>query len=153
MRLIRNSRLFLLLISIDQLSKWLVLKYCIFGVTYKIFSIVSCKLVFNRGIAFGLFNCSEKHAFIGVSLAIIVVYQLFVGYFFIGNCRRSFESLKIGELLILAGGLSNIIDRLMHAGVVDFILLSYHGWAWPIFNIADACIVLGVFIMGWSLLK
>jgi signal peptidase II len=53
----------------------------------------------------------------------------------------------IGETLILAGAISNIADRLWYGGVIDFIILSFHGYAWPTFNVADIAIVAGVVLM------
>lgn len=53
----------------------------------------------------------------------------------------------LAEVFILAGGLSNIIDRFVYSGVVDFIVLGYKDWFWPVFNVADAFIVLGVTLM------
>ena len=55
--------------------------------------------------------------------------------------------LIVGELLIIAGSASNIIDRFFYRGVIDFILLSCKGWSFPVFNLADVAIVLGVILM------
>ncbi len=52
-----------------------------------------------------------------------------------------------GECFVLAGSLSNIVDRIIYHGVLDFILLSFNTWSWPVFNIADMAIVFGVGIM------
>ena len=53
----------------------------------------------------------------------------------------------VGEVMVVAGAVSNLIDRVLHHAVVDFIELSYKGWSWPVFNIADCCIVIGVFLL------
>jgi lipoprotein signal peptidase len=45
--------------------------------------------------------------------------------------------------LILAGTLGNLYDRVVFGGVRDFIHWHYHGWDWPVFNIADCCLVCG----------
>jgi len=50
----------------------------------------------------------------------------------------------IAETLIIAGSVSNLIDRAVYGGVVDFVLLSYGTMSWPVFNIADVAIVMGV---------
>jgi len=52
----------------------------------------------------------------------------------------------VGFAFVLAGAFGNVIDRLMRGYVVDFIHLSH----WPIFNVADACIVLGLIALGLS---
>jgi signal peptidase II len=53
----------------------------------------------------------------------------------------------IGEVCVVTGSLSNLIDRVVYHGVIDFIILSYNDFSWPVFNIADTIIVLGVGIM------
>jgi signal peptidase II len=59
----------------------------------------------------------------------------------------------VGETLVVAGSVSNIIDRFWYGGVVDFIEFSYGTWIWPSFNIADMCIVFGIAIMLISHIK
>jgi len=50
----------------------------------------------------------------------------------------------IGEICIIAGSFYNLIDRVLYGGVIDFIILSYANVSWPVFNIADVMIVIGV---------
>ena len=52
----------------------------------------------------------------------------------------------IGFSLVLAGALGNVIDRIDRGYVIDFIHLSY----WPIFNVADVCVVFGLIALGLS---
>jgi len=52
-----------------------------------------------------------------------------------------------GEVMVVAGSCSNILDRFVYGGVIDFIEVSYGQWMWPSFNFADASIVIGVGIM------
>jgi len=51
------------------------------------------------------------------------------------------------EVCIIAGSISNLIDRVIYGGVIDFIILSYGSLSWPVFNVADAMIVLGVILL------
>ena len=48
-----------------------------------------------------------------------------------------------GFLLILSGALSNVLDRVVYHGVIDFIVVHYGNWYWPTFNIADVAIEFG----------
>jgi signal peptidase II len=60
---------------------------------------------------------------------------------------------KWGLTIIIAGALSNIIDRMMNGYVLDFIYLHYKDFYWPAFNFADIYISVGVFIIVFQLLK
>ena len=49
--------------------------------------------------------------------------------------------------LIIGGAVGNLIDRLAHGHVIDFLLLYYRQWYWPAFNVADSAISIGVVLM------
>ena len=51
---------------------------------------------------------------------------------------------RLGLALLLGGAGGNLIDRIQDGVVTDFVELYYATWSWPIFNLADACITLGV---------
>ena len=53
---------------------------------------------------------------------------------------------KIGILLIIAGAIGNVFDRICYGHVIDFISLHYHAYYWPTFNLADAFITCGAFL-------
>jgi signal peptidase II len=61
--------------------------------------------------------------------------------------RIRFGHNGMGEFLIIAGALSNLWDRIIYGGVIDFIALHYKEWFFPSFNIADMAICLGVLLM------
>lgn len=99
---------------------------------------------FNRGIAAGMLQSSGPMGFILLTIAIALIIIGFGAYTYnrwLSNCSI------IGEALVLGGALSNLLDRFLYHGVVDFILLHYARWSLPLFNIADAAITLGVIIM------
>ena len=52
-----------------------------------------------------------------------------------------------GLSLVLGGAIGNLIDRVMHGHVVDFILFFYQSWSYPAFNIADSAITVGVILI------
>ncbi len=131
-----------LVVFIDRITKFYALNNI--SDIQKITSFLSCNLVMNRGIACGLFNSSESSMFICVSLLVIGIYCL-LGVYTVFRYKNN-QSI-VGEMLVLSGGFSNIIDRFVFQGVLDFIVFSYKGWAWPVFNVADAAIVLGVVVM------
>ena len=105
---------------------------------------LSFHLAFNRGISWGFFDSSESLPFLIVS-AVVLALVVYLMWYTLQRYRAG-ESV-IGELLVLTGAFSNIFDRLYYQGVIDFIVLSFKDYYWPVFNIADGLIVLGVFIM------
>ncbi len=118
---------FLSLIAIDQFSKYLVRH---FGGFY----------ICNSGISFG-FQIPE---FLFWLLWIIIISILI---YFISKNR--FLLFTFYFLLILAGALGNIIDRLYFGCIIDFIDWKF----WPVFNLADVYISIGAILLLFSLLK
>ena len=54
---------------------------------------------------------------------------------------------RIGLTLILSGAIGNLMDRVVHKEVIDFIDFYYQKFHWPAFNVADSCITIGVALM------
>jgi signal peptidase II len=96
----------------------------------------------NKGAAFGLL-ANETLLFVLIALVIIGVLVAYVRFL---PANRPWLRLSLG--LQLGGALGNLIDRLRQGYVVDFISIK----AWPVFNIADACVVVGVLILAYHLL-
>jgi signal peptidase II len=137
----RSERIGLLLgvtaavIVIDQVIKDLVLRHYLHEVGD--YGPVSINVVFNRGTAFGIGQGLLPFLLAIGALAVVAA------AFYLNPARTRMRSLALG--LVLGGALSNLADRLFrshHGGVVDFI--DFH-W-WPTFNVADAAIVVGVFL-------
>jgi signal peptidase II len=102
------------------------------------------RLSMNPGSAFGLFN-GEDSARIFLSI---------VGVLAVGGMvvmlRRAKEEQKglVWALGLVAGGaIGNLIDRIIYGVVTDFVLWHYHGHEWPVFNVADVALVIGVGLM------
>lgn len=134
--------LFMSGLVIDRLTKHWILHHL--EGEQKINSFLSFDFVINRGISWSMFHSEADSAFYLLTFVITLVLIFLVAYAY---RRLRNQKVIIGEVLILAGGFSNIIDRIKYNGVIDFIVLSYQSFTWPVFNIADVCIVLGVFIM------
>lgn len=148
-RLFKNDGvLFVLAFVIDRVTKYLVLAHC--KTPCQINQFLNFNLTLNRGISWGMLNAHDDTMFFIVSGIIVLITVGLACYTFVR--WMNYESI-VGEVLVLAGSLSNIIDRILYNGVVDFILLSYDDWSFPIFNIADVCIVFGVGLMAVELYK
>lgn len=105
---------------------------------------LSCALIFNRGINWGLFNCASSWVFVLLTLAIgLVISALMI--MLVGAYKQGKPML--GYALILTGAFSNFLDRILYGGVIDFIVVWFGDWSWPAFNIADAAILLGIAIL------
>ena len=99
-------------------------------------------LIWNEGIAFGLFSFDEKNLYnyLTILILIIVVFLLFW-------IIKSNGIQKYALSMIFGGALGNLFDRILYRAVPDFIDLHINNFHWFIFNIADIFITIGVFLM------
>jgi signal peptidase II len=100
----------------------------------------------NSGVAFGLgAGFKFPYAIFSIAAAMIILY-LFLSRRVIGLGR------EIALSLILGGALGNLVDRLSSGEVVDFIEIGWDRWHWPVFNVADSAVSVGVvlFAIVWS---
>ena len=100
---------------------------------------------FNTGAAFSfLANKSWSQLFFKILTGVALV--LFV-LLYIYSAKRKYKWLSITIVFVLSGAIGNFIDRLMYDGVVDFIGFIFFGWHFPVFNIADICMCVGVIMV------
>ena len=103
---------------------------------------INIQLVWNEGVAFGLFSFDDKLFYNLITGFIIVV--IFILLYFITK-TRGIE--KYSFLIILGGALGNVFDRFFYSAVPDFIDIHYDNFHWFIFNVADIFITLGVILL------
>ena len=136
--------LILLIFCVDRLSKFWVIK--IFSLTEKleivIFPFLNINLIWNEGIAFGLFSLGDKNLYNLLTVIILIVVIIILLMMIKTNGIE-----KYGFLLIFGGSLGNIFDRFFYSAVPDFIDIYYRSFHWFIFNVADIFITLGVFLL------
>ncbi len=126
----------LAIILLDQLSKLLIIDKSINLIP----NILSFTYTQNTGVAFGLID----NNLIFVILFNIVILGIIIK--FLKENRESIDFVVLVSLiLILSGGVGNLIDRLLRGYVVDFIKLEFVKF--PIFNLADISVTVGVFIL------
>ncbi|PYT05879.1 MAG: signal peptidase II [Acidobacteria bacterium] len=101
----------------------------------------------NPGIAFGMLNNGNvKWLLVSVSVAAIMVVVYYMMRTSISN------TLLLWSLALLAAGIcGNLIDRIRLGRVIDFILVYYKSYQWPVFNIADTAITIGAALMAIEL--
>lgn len=126
----------------DRFAKSYVLSNCTSKCVVNRF--LSFEVIFNRGISWGVFHSASDIVFILVTITITLITIFLAGYAYV---RFQHGLTVFGEVLVFTGSFSNLIDRVVYSGVIDFIVLSYNGWSWPVFNIADSVIVFGIGIM------
>ncbi len=142
--LFKNKFIFLLVLVItDQVSKLVALKNLTLGQSIPLFPSFDFTLVFNTGVAFSLFSeGGDLGRWVLVFLVLLVL--LYLAYVLFKEKLNDFESLSL--LLILSGGMGNLIDRTFRGYVVDFIHLYYESYSFYVFNFADTYITIGVII-------
>ena len=105
---------------------------------------ISLVYVKNKGISWGMFYAQTPWLFYIITVCVALVIIILGVYTY---KRWLAHKSILGEIFVLTGALSNLLDRIMHGGVIDFIQLSYNDWYFPVFNIADIAICFGVCIM------
>lgn len=136
------------LIALDQWTKWLAVRSLTFGQRQVVDSrFLDLTLVHNKGAAFGIGNNWPDGArlvvFYGMrSLAIGVI--LYILYKL--DWRKEKCSVW-GLLFVLAGAIGNVIDCLRWGYVVDFISMHWSRYYWPAYNVADAAICVGASLL------
>ena len=136
-----SSLLVFSIFLLDRLSKIYViyLDKKFFGSEILSFKFLNIHLIWNEGIAFGLFSFEEKYFYNILTFFILII--ILVIFFMI---IKSEGLKKYSLLMILGGALGNFSDRVFYKAVPDFIDLHYENFHWFIFNIADIFISIGV---------
>ena len=134
----------LFIFILDRVSKlWII---SIFNsennLEIKISSFINLNLIWNKGIAFGLFSYGEKFEYNLLTGLIIMIISI---VFWMIIKTKGLE--KYGFLMILGGALGNIFDRLYYSAVPDFIDIYYKNFHWFVFNVADIFITVGVLML------
>jgi len=131
-------------IFIDQITKAVASYYADNGIV--VTSFLSFEYLINRGISWGFLQAlpTENGYFILVT-ALIVLLTLGVAWYAVRRFQE--EHAIYGEILVISGSVSNLIDRALLLGVRDFLMFHWGPYEWPVFNVADIAIVLGVIIM------
>jgi signal peptidase II len=126
--------------GLDHLTKWLVTQHLALGAQWPSSGPVTIHLIHNRGAAFGLFP-ELQTVFLGVAV-VVSAYIVFAGPRFAQGIPAQ---ITLGA--ILGGAVANAVDRFVQGYVVDFIDLQ----RWPVFNVADSCIVVGIIVAVFTL--
>ncbi len=135
----------ILVVMLDQLSKWWIRALFELYESLPVFPGLQIIYVRNLGAAFSFLSSAggwQRWFFIVLSLLASIAIVIWI--YRLPNHRR-LEAL--GLSLVLGGAVGNLVDRVLLGYVVDFIDVYYQSWHWPVFNVADSAITVGVVIM------
>ena len=135
-----------LLVLIDLLIKDYSVKYLEFGVSTNFIPLIDLLLIYNSGIAFGMFDLDER-----IFSNIIFVIGLFIVIYLFKLMKDENALLrKHSFALIVGGALGNLIDRIPDGQVTDMFHFHTSNFSFFVFNPADAFISLGALLIIYS---
>ena len=139
-----NFLIVLFIFLIDRISKLYVIQKDKLNFNSEIYSskFLNIHLIWNEGIAFGLFSFNEDYLYNFLTFLILIVI-----IFIIFMIQKNDLLRKYALLLVLGGALGNFFDRLIYKAVPDFIDFHVGNFHWFIFNVADIFITFGIFFM------
>lgn len=134
-------------IATDQGSKWIVeQKVSLVDTIPLIKNVFHLTYSRNTGAAFSILR-NQQMLLIVVTSAVMIFLLLWLAKL---TMQQGDYVLKTALVLVLAGGIGNLIDRIRLNYVIDF--LDFRLIHYPIFNVADCCIVIGTILLAWQML-
>lgn len=128
-------------VILDQATKALVISTVKLQDSISLLPILDIVYLENTGAAFSILaQASGWQRWFFITLAVVVSLTLMI---WLRRIRSDQTVLAIGLSLVLGGALGNVIDRVMHGFVVDFVYFNWRTWDFPAFNIADTAISIG----------
>jgi signal peptidase II len=130
---------------LDQLTKFIAADYLMQHGELHLMPFLNLVLVHNTGAAFGFLSSAggwQNIFFIAIALA-ASAFILWMSW----RLESKDRLLAIALMLVLGGALGNLLDRLIHGYVIDFIDVYYGTWHWPAFNVADSAITIGAILL------
>ncbi len=139
-----NFFLVLIIFCLDRITKNFVISQSKINLSNDLFlsNYLNISLMWNEGIAFGLFAFDESFFYNFITILIIIVIII---VFFMILKNEGYK--KYSLILILGGALGNLYDRILFSAVPDFIDFHIGDFHWFVFNVADIFISIGVIIM------
>ncbi len=142
-----------LTLAVDWASKTVVANNMVLYETWRppitlVSRVVSLTYTTNTGAAFGLF---PNHGALFVVIAFVVIAAII---FYYRQLPEGYLLVRLALGLQLGGALGNLVDRLRQGYVVDF--FDFNFWPmqdWALFNVADSAIVVGVFLLAFTMLR
>jgi len=145
MAMLKWLSLSLLVLVLDQLSKlWVVANFDLYE-SIQLIPQLNFTYVHNTGAAFSFLSSAggwQRWFFVGIALVASISLSVWLT-----RLKPSERWMAVTLSLILGGAIGNVLDRIAYGYVIDFIDVYYQAWHWPVFNIADCAISVGVLMM------
>ena len=141
----------LLILVLDQYTKALVVDQLELYQRISVLPVFDIVRLHNTGAAFSLFADAggwQNNAFISLGLVVTII--LLIWLWRLPSKGAAVQALALS--LVIGGALGNIVDRINHGYVVDFLLFYYRDWSYPAFNVADSAITCGAILMVFDAL-
>jgi len=135
----------LVVIVLDQATKFLVTRFLDLYERVEVLPVLDFTLLHNTGAAFSMLAGAsgwQRWFFIGLAAVVSVVLTVWIW-----RIPRGEKLLPLALALILGGAIGNVIDRIWHGYVVDFIHAHWGDAYFPAFNIADSAITIGAVLL------
>jgi signal peptidase II len=144
-------------IAADHIVKWIIKSQMQVHQTINVIGdFFTISYILNSGIAFGLFDSNPSPVKTPLLIFISFIALGIILYIFL-TLPRDIKAAGLSMGLIFGGAIGNIIDRVVRGEVVDFLdvdfpditirFLNIHMTRWPTFNIADACVLVGIVML------
>ena len=144
MKTTTTSLLIIFLVVLDQISKILISSFLSLGESLNLLPFLNFTLIHNSGIAFSFFDDGGNISrwLLVVAVSGILAYLLFLMYKITSKNRLELMSF----ILIISGGLGNLVDSVFLGYVVDFVHVFYQDYSFYVFNMADSYITVGIIL-------
>lgn len=140
----------LAIIVIDQITKFFVVTQLPYDQPLELTSWLNFTYFHNTGAAFSFLNQAggwQQYLFGGIAIVVSIIILIWIARTPIKD-----RITALGLSLILGGALGNLIDRINHGYVIDFVDFHIHDWHFAVFNVADSAISIGAFFLILSLI-
>ena len=139
-----NSFIITIIFSLDRISKFYIILKSETNLSSSLFTskFLNINLIWNEGIAFGLFSFNKNYLYNLLTILIVIV--IFIILIMIIK-SEGFKRYALS--MIFGGAVGNLYDRIFYSAVPDFIDFHIKDFHWFIFNVADIFITIGVIIM------
>jgi len=143
----KNLLIILIIFILDRLSKIYILKLAELEKSLDIYltPYLNLYLIWNKGIAFGLFSFNETYIYNFISIVILIVILAVLVML-----KKAQGIKKYSLIFVFSGSLGNFFDRIYYSAVPDFIDFHINNFHWFIFNVADIFISLGIVLLIMS---